>query len=1444
MDPLATRERLPRRLAPLLALSALILALTAAALRYDYVELRAGQAVQLEAVADLRASQVSSWLRDRLSQARFARSSVVWANLYRRWHESGDTAARDQLVDRVIELRKAFGDRAGVLVDEHGEIVAGETGVQAQTPPALRAAALQAMASGEVHHTGLYTLISDPQTTWLDVIAPLVATGTPAKAAVVLRLNPNEFLLPTLQAWPVPSRTASTLLVRRDGDMLVGAFGRNPLPLTTPDLLAARVLRGELPFGQAAEGLDFRGTAVLGVVRPVPGTDWFLVAKIDRSEIRAAALHDAVWILATGALALLGVAVGGFLLRERRALETARAEHAQQDDRLRSLALMQAISESSNDAIFAKDRKGRYLLCNREASRLMGRPVEAILGHDDRALFPPEQAAAIMANDARVMAEDRINTYEENLSTSDGAVTFLATKGPLHDEAGRIAGMFGISRNITERKHAEAALRDSEATNRTLLGAMADGMFVAQDHRFVFANPALPRMLGHADGEFVGLPFSAVVAPEFLALWTQRFEARVGNGPEPVGHYEVQFLHHNGRDRLWVELRASRFQHQGRPAVLGLIRDVSERRQTQALLESELLRRRVLIEESRDGIVVLDAQGACYEANAAFAGMTGYSLAELSKMHVWDWDLHWSKDRLAESAGHQRSGSIAFESVMRCKNGALRDVDVRANVAEIGGRRLIFCVSRDITERKQAEQALRDVSALVQAVEDSVLDHMAVLDRDGIVINVNDAWQRFAAQHGAEAGRPAPRTGIGSDYLAVCRGADAAGGDAGSEVADGIAAVLAGRQEVFSLEYAGRGPDPQRWFHMNVTPLRTSAGGAVVVHADVTQRHRAEAAVRESEAQYRSMISALDEGILVFGVDGTLEACNLQAERFFGKDLRHLQQADVLREWHPLRADGSPMPFDEIPLGRTLRSGRPCRDVLLGVVPPGGSLRWLMVNAEPVQDAQTGELTSVVTSFSDITDRHAAEEQLRKLSLAVEQSPVAIVIQDTGGRIEYVNDASTRITGFSRVEAISRPGDELQPGRDGELHAALARGESWSGEVASVRKDGSRYDEFVHAAPIRQPDGRITHVLSIGEDVTEKKRIGAELDRHRHRLEELVEERTGQLQQLNRALVESERFIHTVADNQPDFLAYWDRDLRCRFANRAYREWFGRTAQEMDGIALHDLVGPDRLADLHALLPALLRGEPQKVQRGFRRPDGQLVHALASHIPDVVDGEVRGFLLLVSDITEIKQAELRLQEANTELVLSRDKAEAANRAKSTFLANMSHEIRTPMNAIIGLTHLLRRDASAPVEIERLGKVSDAASHLLQVIDDNPGPVQDRGRQARTRADGLLARRGGLAQPRAGGRARARQGAAPGCRDRGRARRLARRPHAPVAGVAEPAQQRDQVHRTRPHRAARRVGGARRGGAARALSRARHRHRHPQRQAAPGWAWRSRSAWPR
>src|SRR5262249_27435341 len=156
----------------------------------------------------------------------------------------------------------------------------------------------------------------------------------------------------------------------RVGDRVVSLSdlgGREREPVDTPiagsGLPAALALRGALAPGAVAETVDEAGTPTLSVARPARGTDWWLGAEVARDEVEAPAPARAVDTTALAVLVLLGLGLGGRLIAQRRALQIGQRERRQQRERLRSLAILEAIARSANEAIYAKDLDGRYVFC-------------------------------------------------------------------------------------------------------------------------------------------------------------------------------------------------------------------------------------------------------------------------------------------------------------------------------------------------------------------------------------------------------------------------------------------------------------------------------------------------------------------------------------------------------------------------------------------------------------------------------------------------------------------------------------------------------------------------------------------------------------------------------------------------------------------------------------------------------------------------------------------------------------------------------------------------------------------------------------------------------------------------------------------------------------------------------------------------------------------------
>ncbi|MBT9507532.1 response regulator [Rhodoferax sp.] len=273
-------------------------------------------------------------------------------------------------------------------------------------------------------------------------------------------------------------------------------------------------------------------------------------------------------------------------------------------------------------------------------------------------------------------------------------------------------------------------------------------------------------------------------------------------------------------------------------------------------------------------------------------------------------------------------------------------------------------------------------------------------------------------------------------------------------------------------------------------------------------KHKTEERLRVSEERYRSMVEWSSEAIAVHR-NGRLIYVNPAAVQMFGAtsapDLMGRRILDLIHpDYHEL-VKARLKTLDETGVGAPM--------VELKYLKLDGSVIDVEVRGTSI--AYDGEPATHVI-VRDITERKASENQLRKLSLAVEQSPEMIVITDLQARIEYVNQAFVQKTGYSREEVLGRNPSFLHsgdtpPANYTALWSALVAGKSWQGEFYNLSKSGLPYIEFAIIAPLRQPNGAITHYVAVKEDITKRKRMGAELDRHRYQLEEMVTQRTAEL---------------------------------------------------------------------------------------------------------------------------------------------------------------------------------------------------------------------------------------------------------------------------------------------------------------------------------------------
>ena len=387
------------------------------------------------------------------------------------------------------------------------------------------------------------------------------------------------------------------------------------------------------------------------------------------------------------------------------------------------------------------------------------------------------------------------------------------------------------------------------------------------------------------------------------------------------------------------------------------------------------------------------------------------------------------------------------------------------------------------------ESELRQPRAL-----DAATAHIAILDENGVIVEVNAAWDRFASANGFRG----QLRGRGDNYIKLCESATGPGAEEGRAVATGVREVLAGRMPEFQLNYPCHSPKHQRWFHLRVTRLAGPGPvRALVAHENITAQTLAETALRESELRFRSLFQHMLEGYaycrMLAGLETGEDFIYLEVNRAFesltglanvtGKRVSELipgiqeQNPELFASYRRVAALGEPEKFE-------------CELAGLG--------KWFAIS---VYSDQPGYFVAI---FDDITGRKKAEESLLLLNSAVEHTQEAILITDAqldmpGPRILYVNPAYTRLRGCTAAEVIGKTPRIFQGPRTDRavlrrLRQKLERGEGFSGEVVNYRNDGSEFDLEWQIAPIRDARGKVTHFVAAQRDVTARNRGQAELE--------------------------------------------------------------------------------------------------------------------------------------------------------------------------------------------------------------------------------------------------------------------------------------------------------------------------------------------------------------
>lgn len=655
-----------------------------------------------------------------------------------------------------------------------------------------------------------------------------------------------------------------------------------------------------------------------------------------------------------------------------------------------------AFIESTADMVFVKDEGARYLVANRSLVNFLGKPRAEIIGRTDFDLLPADAAEACRISDQQALEERAVVISEERAGGR-----FLETaKFPVSLQQGKI-GVGGIIRDITERKQAEEALLQSKAL-LDVAGRMArfGGWRVELAANRVIWSDQVAAIhetpLGYAPSVEQGINF---YAPAWQGKIAQVFGDCVREG-RPYDE-EMEIITARG-NRVWVRTTGEAMYDESGiiVGVEGTFQDITERKQAETTLQASEMRYRRLFESAKDGILILDADtGQIVDVNPFLVDLLGYSHAEFLGKKLWEIgvfkDILASKSAFAElqNQGYVRYEDLPLETVA----GRVIYVEFVSNSYFVGQAKVVQCNIRDITARKQAEDALRESQRQLATLMGNLpgIAYRCKNDSDWTMEFMSDGCYALTGYQPADM--------IGNARLPY---AQIVHPEDGPRIWDEVQTALE-RKQPYQLSFriltaAGE----EKWVWEQGQSVGVDRGGTLILEGfitDITARKQAEDALTRERILLRTVIDNLPDA--VYAKD--LEARKLLVNR---ADLRNMgldDQADVLG-----KTDFELFPRDvaehfDMDDRTVLDAGTPVLDREERLVRPDGEEFWLLTSKVPLRDAQ-GQVTGLVGIGRDITERKQAQEILR-----ASHQNLAVALCD-------LQDAQERLVQQERLAAIGQ----------------------------------------------------------------------------------------------------------------------------------------------------------------------------------------------------------------------------------------------------------------------------------------------------------------------------------------------------------------------------------------------------------------------------------------
>ena len=813
---------------------------------------------------------------------------------------------------------------------------------------------------------------------------------------------------------------------------------------------------------------------------------------------------------------------------------------------------------------------------------------------------------------------------EFRLRHRDGTYRWIMSRASLHNDAeGRPLRILGTHTDITERKQERQRLADSEERYQAVVNHAADAILIHDAFGVIReVNPAACTSLGYTLDELIGRPMTDIdphLDPERVRHLLQQIW-----GGMPV-MFEAEHRRKDG-STFPVEGCSVRFTWNGESHVLGIVRDVTERKRAEAALRQSENHYRALVEQAHDAIYTHDPLGNYTSVNPAMERMSGYTRAELLTMNAAqlvvaeDFQLSLDSD----------PGSYVMR--IRTKDGGVITVDIRSRPVLRDGTVVGWeGLARDVTERQRMESALREAQSSLQLATESAKVAVWKSDLRTFRIRFSSGWKRVLGYDENEITLAALWNLVDPDDRAKATAA--------------VQEHLQGRTNAYEVEQRMLHADGRyRWvLSRGRAAFDTEGTPAYLLGADIdiSERKVLEEALRKAQTSLQLATERARVALWTSDLRALTIHFSSGWQRVLGRQETEFPLAALWDLVHPDDRGKSAAAMQEHLEGHT-----PAYEIEQRMLHVDGTYRWVLSRGMATHDPE-GRRAYFFGADIDITERKTLEEALRRseeqFRHLVEDITDVIYAADRDGRVTYMSPVAERLYGYAPAEVVDRPFSEFIFPEDlqgvvegfreaisGDPHPHDHRVVSKSGEVRWVRN---------HTRIILDGN-QIVGLRGVMSDVTERRRAEDALRALTMSLEQQVAERT-------RDLSAAHERLRLITDNMSDMVSQVNQHGIFEYVSPAQERLLGYAPLQVIGKSMLEYVHPDDYARVIAAVQGTIRSAPiGQVEFRCRHTDGHYVwlETVGKLLFDE-RGATVGAVLNSRDVTERRLAEQRVRES-------------------------------------------------------------------------------------------------------------------------------------------------------------------------------------------------------